>query len=273
VEPEEVNAGTLSRYVAIGDSFTEGLDDQRVDGSLRGWADRVADALAVSEPDFHYANLAVRSLRVEAIVADQVAAAITMRPDLVTIAGGGNDILCVRFPVDDVARRFEAAVMALTGSGATVVVFAGFDPSHQLPAGRMLAGRTAAYNDRMREIADRHGALLIDLWSMPELGDARLWSRDRLHLSAAGHLHVAGVVLESLGRPTPEGWPLDLGLRRSASRLRGGVADVAWSREHLLPWAIRKIRGRAAGDGLAAKYPMLQQWQPSDPSDSRQRKA
>jgi lysophospholipase L1-like esterase len=270
VAPEEVKAHPLSRYVAIGDSFTEGLDDQRADGSLRGWADRVADALAATEPDFHYANLAVRSLRVEAIVADQVAAAVAMRPDLVTIAGGGNDILCVRFPVDDVARRFEAAVLALTESGATVVVFAGFDPSHQLPLGRFVAGRTSAYNDRMREIADRHGALLVDLWSMPELADPRLWSRDRLHLSAAGHLHVAGVVLDTVGRPTPEGWPLDLGPRRSSSRLRGGVADVAWSREHLLPWAIRKIRGRATGDGRAAKYPTLEPW---ERCDSRQRKA
>jgi lysophospholipase L1-like esterase len=252
--------GSLSRYVALGDSFTEGLDDQRTDGSLRGWADRVADALSKTEPDFHYANLAVRSLRVHEIVDQQVGAAIAMRPDLVTIAGGGNDILCVRFPVDQVAARFESAVAALVAAGAVIVMFTGFDPTHQLPPGRLLAGRTDAYNTRMREIADRHGALLIDLWSMPELADARLWSRDRLHLSTAGHVHVAGVVLELLGRQTPEDWPLQLGPRRSASRLRGGVADVAWSREHLLPWAVRKIRGRAAGDGLSAKYPTLDRW-------------
>jgi lysophospholipase L1-like esterase len=254
-------AGSLRRYVAVGDSFTEGLDDPREDGSMRGWADRVADVLATTEPDFEYANLAVRSLRLDAIVAGQVDAAVAMQPDLVTIAGGGNDILAVRFTLDEVAQRFDDAIARLTGSGATTVVFAGFDPRTQLPPGRLFAARTADYNARVVEIADRRGALLVDLWSMPELADARLWSRDRLHLSPAGHAHIAGVVLDLLGRPAPAGWPLDLGPHRAASWLRGGVADVAWSREHMLPWVVRKVRGRAAGDGLTAKYPAPIRWE------------
>jgi lysophospholipase L1-like esterase len=258
--PDKPTAGSLRRYVAVGDSFTEGLDDPREDGSMRGWADRVADVLAVTEPDFEYANLAVRSLRLDAIVDGQVTAAVAMRPDLVTIAGGGNDILGARFSLDELAGRFEVAIETLVAAGATTVVFAGFDPRHQLPPGRLFAPRIAAYNDRLIEIARRHRALLVDLWSMPELADARLWSRDRLHLSPAGHLHVAGVVLDVLGRPTPPGWPLDLGPRPRASRLRGGVSDVAWSREHMMPWLIRKIRGRTAGDGLTAKHPTPIRW-------------
>jgi lysophospholipase L1-like esterase len=255
-------AGSLRRYIAVGDSFTEGLDDPAEDGSMRGWADRVADVLSATEPDFEYANLAVRSLRLDAIVGDQVSAALAMRPDLVTIAGGGNDILGVRFPLEALVRRFDDAIAALTSAGVTTVVFAGFDPRHQLPPGRLFAARTATYNARLVEIAHRHGALLVDLWSMPELADARLWSRDRLHLSPAGHLHVAGVVLDLIGRPTPPGWPLDLGPRPRASRLRGGVADVAWSREHMMPWVVRKVRGRPAGHGLTAKYPSLIRWEP-----------
>jgi lysophospholipase L1-like esterase len=259
-------ADRLSRYVAVGDSFTEGLDDLRDNGTPRGWADRVADVLSQTEPAFRYANLAVRSLRIDAIVDTQVPAAVAMRPDLATIAAGGNDLLGVRLNVDDIARRFDDAVATLTASGVTTVVFTGFDPRTQLPPGRFIAGRTAAYNARITATADRYGALLVDLWSMPELADARLWSRDRLHLSAAGHLHVAGAVLHRLGRSTPEGWPVHLEPPAAASRLRTRVDDVMWSREHLLPWAVRKIRGRAAGDGRTAKHPFLDKWVAEDRS-------
>jgi lysophospholipase L1-like esterase len=259
-------ANRLSRYVAVGDSFTEGLDDLRDDGSPRGWADRVADVLSQTEPGFRYSNLAVRSLRINAIVDTQVPAAVAMCPDLVTIAGGGNDILGLRTDVDHIARRFDDAVAMLTAAGATTVVFTGFDPRTQLPPGRFIAGRTADYNTRIAATARRYGALLVDLWTMPELADTRLWSPDRLHLSAAGHLHVAGAVLDRLGRPTPEGWPIRLDPPASTSRLRARASDVMWSREHLLPWAVRKIRGRAAGDGRTAKHPSLTSWVPEDSS-------
>src|SRR5262249_12816783 len=48
-------------FVAVGDSFTEGIDDPHPEtGVFRGWADLVAERLAVGEPTFRYANLAVR---------------------------------------------------------------------------------------------------------------------------------------------------------------------------------------------------------------------
>ena len=54
------------RYVATGDSFTEGLSDPAGDGDhWRGWADRLAESLArLAGPDagFEYANLAIRAL-------------------------------------------------------------------------------------------------------------------------------------------------------------------------------------------------------------------
>src|SRR5260370_34993018 len=46
----------ISAFVAIGDSFTEGLHDPDPGGGFRGWADRVADALAARQPGFRYAN-------------------------------------------------------------------------------------------------------------------------------------------------------------------------------------------------------------------------
>src|SRR3954468_9013393 len=44
-------------FVAMGDSFTEGMNDAYPDGTYRGWADLVAARPAVdSGPDFGYAN-------------------------------------------------------------------------------------------------------------------------------------------------------------------------------------------------------------------------
>jgi lysophospholipase L1-like esterase len=258
----------LSRYVAVGDSFTEGLDDLRGDGTLRGWSDRVADVLAVTEPNFQYANLAVRSLRIDAIVAEQIPAALAMRPDLVTMAAGGNDLLGLRADVGAVAARFDEALAALTAAGVTTVAFTGFDPRHQLPPGRLIAARAADYNLLITASARRYGALLIDLWSMAELTDSRFWSPDRLHLSSIGHAHIAGTVLERLGRPTPANWPLRLGPPATTSHVRTGVDDAIWSRRHLWPWTVRKLSGRATGDGRSAKYSSLQDWGSGSPHDA-----
>lgn len=48
------------RYVAIGDSQTEGVGDGDDRVGLRGWADRLAERLAAANPGLEYANLAVR---------------------------------------------------------------------------------------------------------------------------------------------------------------------------------------------------------------------
>jgi lysophospholipase L1-like esterase len=99
-------------FVAIGDSFTEGLDDWRPDGTPRGWADRVAERLAVDEPGFRYANLAVRGKVLDQIVEDQIPVAERLRPDLVAFCAGGNDIIRFSCDTDDLARRFDAALAA-----------------------------------------------------------------------------------------------------------------------------------------------------------------
>src|SRR2546423_2809204 len=82
------------RYVAIGDSFTEGLDDvDPATGYFRGWADIVAARLAAEVPDFTYANLAIRGRLFAPIVAEQLPVAQELRPDLVSFAAGGDDAL------------------------------------------------------------------------------------------------------------------------------------------------------------------------------------
>lgn len=84
------------RFAAIGDSFTEGVGDEREDGSARGWADLVAAGLAQSltEP-VDYANVAIRGRLIAPIVEDQLEAVLALdpQPTLVTFNGGGNDMM------------------------------------------------------------------------------------------------------------------------------------------------------------------------------------
>jgi lysophospholipase L1-like esterase len=251
-----------SSFVALGDSFTEGLNDARADGGFAGWADRVADVLAEHDPEFRYANLAIRGVNLSQVVDDQIPAALAMEPELISIAAGGNDVLRPRFDVDAVGRQFEDAVRALRSQGATVLVFAGFAPGPGLPFRSAISTRAAIYNDAVRAAAARHGGILIDLWAMEELSDPRMWSVDRLHLSARGHAHVCGAVLTALGLEPPFPWPDLTGTVTVPSRLAARRADLAWGYEYFLPWIGRRLRGRSSGDGLAAKRPSLQRVSP-----------
>jgi lysophospholipase L1-like esterase len=257
--PEPADRARWTSFVALGDSFTEGLDDPSPDGSYRGWADRVAVALAgpAGAAGFRYANLALRGLGLDAVAGPQVDRAVAMAPDLVSIAAGGNDVLRPRFDVGTLGRTMDEAIRQLTQAIDTVVVFAGFQPAPGLPFGRTIATRAAAYNDLTRASATRHGAVLVDLWAMPELRHRRLWSPDRLHLSTAGHQLVATRVLEALGEPAVADSSNDAVDVLSPSRLAARRADLRWTREYLLPWLGRRLTGRSSGDKLTAKRPDL----------------
>src|SRR5450755_3199113 len=199
-------AGPIGSFVAIGDSFTEGLNDRLPYGDgFRGWADRFADQLAVHQPGLRYANLAVRGKLLGEVAAEQVPRAIEMAPDLVSIAAGGNDILRPGTDPDALAEVFDGCVASLRAAGCRVLLFTGFDPS-AFPVIRMLRGKVAAYNMHLRTIAAARDCDLVDLWSMRVLCDRRVWSADRLHLNAEGHQRVALFVCERTGVPVTENW-------------------------------------------------------------------
>jgi lysophospholipase L1-like esterase len=194
----------IDTFVAIGDSFTEGLEDHAPGGGLRGWADMVAAALAVERPAFRYANLAIRGKLLGQVAAEQVPRAVELAPDLVSLAAGGNNILRGD-DVDTLAADFEPAVAKLQAAGCRVLIFTGFDP-RIFPVIRLLRGRIAAYNMHLRGIADEYGCDLVDLWSMRALKDPRAWSPDRLHLTTQGHRQVALRTCTVLGIPPAGDW-------------------------------------------------------------------
>lgn len=247
----------VRRYVALGDSFTEGLDDLRPDGTYRGWADLVATQLSSRAPDLLYANLAVRGRRIEHVRDDQLARALVMQPDLVTLAIGGNDITGSSCNVPSLGAQFREIATALVDSGARVLVFAGFDPRPMIPLSRTVSARAAAYNAHIRDTAADLGALLVDLWPMTRLYEPQMWGADRLHLSTAGHRLVARAVLEALGEDASVVPPPPPAPQADAAWLQRRADDAAWATNHLLPWFARAARGRSSGDGIEPKRPVL----------------
>jgi lysophospholipase L1-like esterase len=252
----------IRSYVALGDSFTEGLDDlTAADGGYRGWADRFAEQLATRQPDLRYANLAVRGKTLQQVADDQVPVAISLRPDLVSIAAGGNDMLRPSADPDALAEHFDQVIVTLLQAGCPVLMFTGFDP--RFPVLRLIRGKVAAFNMHLRAIADRHQCHVVDLWSMRVLRDPRAWSADRLHLTADGHHRVALRACEVMGVPVDEDWrepwpPLDRLPRHAAlDWLSARRMDARWARLYAAPWVTRRIRGRSSGDGIAPKRPHL----------------
>jgi lysophospholipase L1-like esterase len=259
--PESNSVSGIDTFVAIGDSFTEGLEDQAPGGEYRGWADLVAATLAAQRPDFRYANLAIRGKLLAQVIAEQVPRAVELAPDLVSLAAGGNDILRGS-DVDDLAADFEPAVARLQAAGCRVLIFTGFDP-RIFPVIRLLRGRIAAYNMHLRGIADAYGCDLVDLWSMRALKDPRAWSPDRLHLTTQGHQRVARRTCEVLSiGVTEDTWPPPAALppATQASRSPWAAArrqDARWVREYAGPWLRRRVSGGSSGDGVPPKRPDL----------------
>ena len=192
-------------FIALGDSFTEGLNDRAPGGGYVGWADRFAGLLAADQPGLRYANLAIRGKLLGEVAEQQVPRAVELRPDLVSIAAGGNDILRPGSDPDALAQTFDTAVASLRAAGCQVLLFTGFDPS-AFPVIRMLRGKVAIYNSHLRTIAAARDCVLVDLWTMRVLGDRRMWSADRLHLNSEGHRRVALFVAETGGVPAPADW-------------------------------------------------------------------
>jgi lysophospholipase L1-like esterase len=243
-------------FAALGDSFTEGLDDPLPDGTYRGWADLVALEMARRRPGFRYANLAVRGRLMPQILAEQVPRALVLRPDLVSLVGGVNDMLRPDFDAAALRRGLDHAVGTLRGSGIDVVLLVGVNPTVRSRLLARLMPRVHALNDAVREVADRHGCHAVDLFDASVFDDARLWSPDRLHLSATGHARVAGAYLQALGLGDAA-WRDPLPPPDPALWWRERSDDVVWARTHVLPWLARRVHGRSSGAGVSAKRPVL----------------
>ncbi|MEU9502545.1 SGNH/GDSL hydrolase family protein [Streptomyces sp. NPDC048196] len=238
---------SYTSFVAIGDSFTEGMSDGLPDGSYRGWADLLAARLAARTPGFRYANLAVRGKLIGQILDDQCGPAASMGADLVTLVGGLNDVLRPKCDVARVCAQLETAAELLVKGGGRLVLMR--SPGRQGPVMERFRPRMEQLFARIDEIAAQHGALVVDLYASKALADPRMWADDRLHLNAEGHRRVAEAVWQALGLPAESDWDAPLPAAAPPGWRARRAADLRFAREHLGPWIGRRLTGRSSGDG------------------------
>lgn len=262
---------TWQRYVAIGDSFTEGMSDldpsDPSGDAYRGWADVLAGHLsaraAAAGVDFGYANLAVRGRKLDDIVGQQLDAALELSPDLVSMVGGGNDILRPKVDLDALAARLESAVERIRATGADVLLATPADPAEAgLPSS--LRGRHGIHTANLFSIAQRHGCHVLNLWQRAALRDWSQWAEDRIHLTTEGHRRVAHAAAQALGvEGVDEAWLTRPDAPTAGRRIDELREHGAWVRTHVAPWVQRRVTGRSSGDGRTPKRPTLAPVQPA----------
>jgi lysophospholipase L1-like esterase len=253
-----------NRFVICGDSYSEGMSDELVDGQYRGWGDRVADGLATKSPTFTYANLAVRGKLLPQVIEDQLPISLTYvtGPDtLISFHAGANDALRPGFDPALAKERYQGAVRRLAASGATIMLFTVLEDTGNSGRGSKLwQERFGTFNKGVREVAAEVGAIIIDANSERFFSDKRFLAFDRLHLNAMGHSRCADAVLEKLGYEFDPGWRTPLPPATPTPWIKERAVGVMWFFVFALPWIIRRLRGRSSGDGRVCKYPTPISW-------------
>ena len=253
----EPSAGSFERFVAIGDSQTEGVGDlPNPDGTDRGWADRFASALATREPGLLYANLAIRGRRTAQVFEEQFEPALAMEPDLVSVIAGMNDLIRPGFDLDRTISMMDEMERAFVATGAMVMTITYPDPDGLGPIGRLVEPRVRAFNQAIRETTAANGTLLLDLEPIESTADIRIWQPDRLHLNPDGHWRMAqgmlSLVAPELSDPAWEDSLPSLGPEPMDRRF---LDEAEWVFRYLLPWVGRRLTGRSSGDGRSPKRP------------------
>ena len=253
-----------TRFIALGDSMTEGMTDELVDGKYRGWADRVADVLAKNNPGFTYMNLAIRGKLLKQVVEDQIPVALKYiegRNTLVSFHAGANDVLRPNYKPEVSLPEYEKGIKQLIDAGATVIIFTVVDKVDG--KGRTAAlwhERFSSFNENVRMVAAKYPTILFEAKKAEFLNDRRFLAFDRLHMNPEGHRRLANAVLEGLGYEFDAKWRVPLPPAKKKNRWIKLITNLAWITIFLLPWIWRRIRGKSSGDGRNAKYSQPIDW-------------
>ena len=240
------------------------MSDEIVNGQYRGWADRIADVMALADSDFTYVNLSVRGKLLKQVIDDQLPVAIgfVTGPDtLLSFHAGANDALRPSYKPEVAQALYTQGVRRAAATGATLMLFTVLERTGNTGRGSdVWAARFGEFNKIVREVGAEVGAIIIDANGKTFFSDNRFLAFDRLHLNAEGHNRVAQALLEKLGYPFDSAWRIPLPPAPASSWLSRRISSTIWFLTFALPWIWRRLRGKSSGDGRSAKYPTPTRW-------------
>lgn len=251
------------RFVALGDSLTEGVGDP-VGDRWRGWAALLARGLAPVDAAVEFTNLALSGAQSRDVLERQTPEALALRPDIVSVVIGVNDTLRCTFDIHSVAERLDTVYAAFRARDTLVMTACLPDPGSMLglpgALARPLARRQRAVNTVVHALSERHGALHLHAAEEEWLTDRAMWSADRLHPGERGHRQLAlrfHALLAARGIATgaaPAAEPEFAAPTRSASLWWLATAGTGWVARRctdllpqLLTLAASEVRHRARG--------------------------
>ncbi|HGH7181704.1 SGNH/GDSL hydrolase family protein [Bacillus cereus] len=187
------------RFVAIGDSFTEGIGDEVEGIALKSWVDHFVQ-LCVN--DIEYVNFAKRGLVTKEIRLQQLEKALTFKPDLVSLIAGANDVLKGRWNHQAYKNEMEFMIDKLSKTDADIIIANLPDFTVRLPFSsekkQVIQEQLLEANDVIRSLSREYKLHHIDFWNHQLVNDNTLWSTDLIHPNSKGYVKVAELIFNSL---------------------------------------------------------------------------
>jgi lysophospholipase L1-like esterase len=240
------NGMSYNRFIALGDSMTEGMQDEVINGKYRGWADRVADVMAENYENFTYANLAIRGKLVGQVHDEQVPIALGLAngpSTIVSFHAGANDVIRPKYDPEKTMKTYNSAVDTLIKGGVSLMLFCVLEDSGKKnKTAQIWQERFAIFNENVRRKANDVGAILFDPNQDNFWRDSRFIHEDRLHL------------------PHDSDWRTPLPPETPKSIIEKTQVNLNWFGAYAVPWMVRRARRRSSGDGRSAKYPAPITW-------------
>ncbi|QKG19857.1 SGNH/GDSL hydrolase family protein [Actinomadura verrucosospora] len=187
------------RFATVGDSLSAGTGDPRSGYGELGWPDRVAGVLRRIRPDLAFLNVAEAGATTSRVLRTQLDRLAEFGPDLVHVPSGANDLFRTDPDYAAIATALDELYGRAAATGAQLTAFT-LGRAFVVPRFPDWTDRVRRVNGIVRELAARHGAVLVDMWDHPVNDRPDLISADGVHFAAPGQAVMAAEVARGLAR-------------------------------------------------------------------------
>jgi hypothetical protein len=202
-QADQLLAGSpWQRLAVLGDNVRRGSGQPVPGYRRRTWAQLTAEHLLHHQPDLIVFNPGRRDMPMAEVRAQQLASALDFGPDLTAIWFGGHEIFSRSFDADVIETEITRIVVALRHQRSEVILVGPLDFawSSHIPAELKspMRQRLHILSCRANEVALHHGAVHVDLMSLPAALDRSNFNQGSRYLNSRGHAVVSAEVVRRL---------------------------------------------------------------------------